>query len=161
MMSPCLTQEVGWGRMERKNMRKKLEQTHNLKSRAHSVSSIYYHIIQCVKYRKRVLCFPEINYQLEDRVRHICAKWNVDLIAFGTDKNHFHILIGLNSDVPIEKFIGNLKSSTSKYLRNRYPFLKKAIPTHLWSPSYCIIATGNVALPIVKSYVNNQGVDKK
>jgi len=138
-------------------MVKKTEQVHNLKSNAHSVYTIHYHIIQCVKYRKRVFCFDEINNMLNNRVNHICSSWKVNLKAFGVDLNHFHILIEVNSDFDISNFMNNLKTSTSRYLRNRYPFLKRAIKKCLWSPSYCIISCGNVALPIVESYVNNQG----
>jgi len=140
--------------------KKKLEQVHELNSRAHSVYTIHYHIIQCVKYRKRVFCFNEINFILKERVENICKSWDVNLKAFGVDLNHFHILIEVRSDFDISKFMCNLKSSTSKYLRRRYSFLKRAISNHLWSPSFCIISCGNVSLPIVQSYVKNQGKKK-
>lgn len=138
-------------------MKKKLEQVHNLEKRAHSVYTINYHIIQCVKYRKKVFCFEKIERDLENRVKYISKKWKVDVLAFGVDKDHFHLLVSTISNLDISKYIGNLKSSTSRYLRNRYDFLNRAIPKCLWSPSYCIITCGNVPLPIVNSYVKNQG----
>lgn len=140
-----------------KYMVKKLEQVHDLKARSHSVYTIHYHIIQCVKYRRRVFCFEEINKILKEKVLQVCNSWKINLIAFGVDKNHFHILIETPASLNLSKFMNNLKSSTSRFLRNRYAFLKRAIPFHLWSPSYCLISCGNVSLPIIKNYVEKQG----
>lgn len=138
-------------------MKKKTEEVHQLNKGAHFVYTVHYHIIQCVKYRRRVLCFDEIVNLLKKKTDILCTTYGMTLKAFGSDKNHVHLLVECPSNFNVSRFMCNWKSSTSRYLRNRYYFLKRAINHHLWSPSYCIISTGNVALPVVESYVNNQG----
>lgn len=137
------------------------QRAHNFRLESHSALALNYHLIICVKYRRRVLCFPEIIQDLKLKTEHLCNCWNIKLIAFGSDKNHIHMLIECPSDFPLPKFVNNYKAVTSKNLRSKYPFLIRAMKKNLWSGSYCAITTGIVNLNTVKEYVLNQGRYKK
>lgn len=52
----------------------------------------------------------------------------------------------------------SLKGVTSRLLRQEFPELKKILGgEHFWSPSYCLITTGQVTLDKLKKYVESQG----
>lgn len=90
--------------------------------------SLNYHLVQCIKYRKQVLDFPEIINELKQRTKKI------EVLAIETDL-----------------FINNWKSATSKALRNK--FKDKLWKNVFWSGSYCYQTT----LDQVKKYVESQG----
>ena len=126
---------------------------------AHSVYCLNYHLVQCIKYRKKVLDFPEIIDELKQRTKNIAQTYNIEIIAIETDLDHIHILFKTKPQTDLLKFINNWKSATSKYLRNKYSqqISKKLWKNVFWSGSYCLITTGQVTLDQVKKYVESQG----
>lgn len=59
---------------------------------------------------------------------------------------------------PIKDHLKILKGVTSRLLRQEFPELKKILGgEHFWSPSYCLITTGQVTLDKLKKYVESQG----
>lgn len=125
----------------------------------HSVYSLYYHFVQCVKYRRKVLCVTSIVNELKMRTINISKKYGIDIISQETDLDHIHILFKTKPQTNLIKFINNWKSSTSKVLRNRFGDIlnKKLWKNILWSKSYCLLTTGQVSLEQIKQYVEGQG----
>lgn len=126
---------------------------------AHSVYAMTYHFVQCIKYRKKVLDFPEIIDELKNRTYKIAEIYGVEIVAMETDLDHIHILFKAKPQADLLKFINNWKSATSKSLQNKF---RKQINNRLWnnkfwSGSYCLITTGQVTLEQVKKYVESQG----
>lgn len=127
---------------------------------SHSVYSLNYHFIQCIKYRKEVLVNPVIIDELKTRTRKIAESYDIEIINMETDKDHIHILLSCKPQTNLIKFINNWKSATSKALRNRFPEIKENLWKDIfWSDSYCLITTGQVTLDILIDYVKNQGKD--
>jgi len=119
--------------------------TYEFDKNAHSVYTLNYHLVQCIKYRRKVLDFPEIIDELK--------------IAIEPDLDHVHILFKAKPQTDLVKFINNWKSATSKVLRNKF---REKIKNRLWkdtfwSGSYCLITTGQTTLDQVKKYVESQG----
>lgn len=126
---------------------------------AHSVYALHYHFVQCIKYRKKVLDFPEIVDELKARTHKISESYGIEITAIETDLDHIHILFKAKPQTDLIKFINNWKSATSKALRNKF---SKKIKGKLWgdvfwSGSYCLITTGQTTLEQVKKYVEGQG----
>jgi putative transposase len=125
----------------------------------HSVYSLNYHFIQCIKYRRKVLDFPEIIDDLKQRTLRIAASYGVEIISIETDLDHVHILFKSMPQTELLKFLNNWKSATSKALKNKYydRIKDKLWINTFWSASYCLITTGQTTLDQIKKYVENQG----
>jgi len=137
--------------------------TYKFDKNAHSVYTLNYHLVQCIKYRKKVLDFPEIIDELKSRTNKIAESYGIKITAIETDLDHLHILFTAKPQTDLLKFINNWKSATSKVLRNKF---KKEIKTKLWkdtfwSGSYCLITSGQVTLDKLKKYVESQGEPKR
>jgi putative transposase len=130
---------------------------------AHSVYSLNYHFVQCIKYRRKVLDFPEIIEELKSRTHKIAESYDIQIMCIETDLDHIHILLKCKPQTQLLKFINNWKSATSKAIRNRYyaRIKDKLWGDVFWSSSYCLITTGQTTLEQVKKYVENQGKGKE
>ena len=128
---------------------------------AHSVFALQYHFVQCIKYRRKVLDFPEIIEELKTRTHKIAESYGIEILCIETNLDHIHILFKAKPQTQIIKFINNWKSATSKALRNKF---KKQIKNKLWkdvfwSASYCLLTTGQTTLEQVKKYIESQEDD--
>jgi len=127
----------------------------------HSVYALSYHLIQCTKYRKNIFINLDIIDELKQRTKKIATSYGIDIINMETDKDHIHILLKSKPQTDLVKFINNWKSATSKALRNKFPEIKKKLWNDtFWSPSYCLLTTGQTTLDQLKKYVDNQGQPK-
>ena len=133
--------------------------TYEFDKNAHSVYTLNYHLVQCIKYRRKVLDFPEIIEELKIRTKKIAESYGCETLAIELDLDHVHILFKAKPQTDLVKFINNWKSATSKVLRNKF---REKIKNRLWkdtfwSGSYCLITTGQTTLDQVKKYVESQG----
>ena len=125
---------------------------------AHSVYTLNYHLVQCIKYRKKVLDFPEIIDELKMRIKNIAESYGCEILVIETDLDHIHVLFKAKPQTDLLKFINNLKSATAKVLRRKFQdkLKNKLWGDSFWSDSYCLITTGQTTLDQVKKYVENQ-----
>ena len=122
----------------------------------HSVYCIQFHLVFCVKYRRKVLT-ETISQRLKFLVNEIALKFKVKIIEQETDMDHIHILFASKPSVTLSKFINSLKSVTSRMIRKEFPEVKKVLwKDKFWSPSYFLASVGQVTLDDVKKYVENQ-----
>lgn len=123
----------------------------------HSVYSLRFHYVCCVKYRKKVLT-REISSRLKEINLSIAEKFGVQIIEQETDLDHIHILFASRPQVQLSKFVNSLKSVSARLLFREFPGLKKELwDDHFWSPSYFLATVGEVKLEDVKRYVQSQG----
>ena len=125
---------------------------------AHSVYTLNYHLVQCVKYRRKVLDNEKIIDALKERTKKIAESYGIEILSIETDLDHVHLLFTAKPQTQLIKFINNWKSATSKVLRNRFTEIKSKLWDDVfWSSSYCLITTGQTTLEQVKKYVEGQG----
>ena len=123
-----------------------------------SVYTLSYHLIICIKYRRKVLDTPEIINELKERTRKIAENFGVAIISQECDLDHTHILFKATPQTNLTKFINSLEGGTSNAIRHRFPAVKtKLWKDVFWSKSYCLITTGQVTLDQLKKYVESQG----
>lgn len=125
---------------------------------AHSVYTLNYHLVQCIKYRRKALDFPEIIEELKQRTKNIAESYGCGILAIETDLDHVHILFKAKPQTDLLKFINNWKSTTAKVLRRKFAdkLKNKLWGDSFWSNSYCLITTGQTTLDQVKKYVESQ-----
>lgn len=76
------------------------------------------------------------------------------------DEDHVHILLRTKPTTDIPKYINVLKSATARRMSEEYEeeLSDKLWNGTFWSPSYCLISTGEVSLDQLRVYVEQQGV---
>lgn len=124
---------------------------------AHAVYSLQFHLVFCVKYRRKVLDGP-VAQRLKEIARSIAERFGVEIIQQETALDHIHILFAGKPQLQVSKFVNSLKGVSSRLLRKEFPELKEHLwGGHFWSPSYFIASTGQVTLDALKRYVEEQG----
>lgn len=121
-----------------------------------SVYSLNAHIVFVTKYRQKILNLDMVN-RLEEIFTETCIKWKARVREFNAESDHCHILIDYPPDIALTKLIANLKTVSSRYLRQEFPQLKNLYrKPALWTASYFVASCGGVTVEQLKKYVQNQ-----
>ena len=78
---------------------------YKLDKSSHSVYALQYHLVQCVKYRKRVLIDESLIQLLKDKIHEISDTFQVDILNIECDKDHFHMLFKAKPILDIPKYL--------------------------------------------------------
>ncbi|WP_218080939.1 IS200/IS605 family transposase [Anthocerotibacter panamensis] len=121
------------------------------------VSDMKAHLVLTTKYRRKVLTGSMIT-RLEDILVDLCGKWNCKLIEFNGEDNHVHLLFQYFPQMELSKFIGNIKSVSSRRLREEFTDEIDKIywKDVFWNESYFIASCGGVTVSVLKNYIENQ-----
>ena len=131
-----------------------------LKTRSNSAFRLIYHLVLVTKFRRQSLT-GEILERMQEIIKQLLFKWECDLIEFGGESDHVHLLFETHPSVDLSKLVNNIKTVTSRRLRSEYKehlsqFYWGTKP-QFWSGSYAIISVGAQA-PLEKliEYLQNQ-----
>jgi putative transposase len=116
--------------------------------------SCKYHVVWCSKYRRKILV-DKVEKRLKQIVKEVCKEKKSDLIEIECNKDHIHILVGVDPQFGIHKLVKQIKGRSSKILREDFSFLKKILPT-LWTNSYFVSTVGGAPISVIKQYIENQ-----
>ena len=131
---------------------------YDLDKSAHSVYTLQYHFVQCVKFRRNALVNPLIVDLLKKTIRDISERFGVEVLNIEADKNHFHMLFKTKPSIDMSKYINAIKTISSREIRRNFPEVLKLLwKDAFWSRSYFLVTTGQVTLDVLKKYVDNQG----
>ncbi len=131
-----------------------------LKTRSNSAFRLIYHLVLVTKFRRKSLT-GEILARMKSIINELLFKWECELIEFGGESDHVHLLIETHPSVDLSKLVNNIKTVTSRKLRSEFSqHLKKFYSCEkpqFWSGSYALISVGAQA-PLDKliEYVQNQ-----
>ena len=131
-----------------------------LDSNNHSVFSLNYHLILCVKYRKKVFT-KNMFIRLREIAEYIGENNNIFIKEMNGEPDHVHFLIRTKPNCDLSKYVNALKSASSRLLKKEFPEVKKKLwKDAFWSGSYCLISVGGAPLSVLKQYIESQsGVD--
>lgn len=124
------------------------------KSNHNIVYSCKYHVVFCPKYRRKVLV-NGVDIRLKELIKLICEEIQVDVIEMEIMTDHVHLLLEVDPQFGIHKAVKTIKGTTSRILRQEFPWLRSRIPT-LWTNSYFCSTVGGAPLSIIKQYIENQ-----
>lgn len=113
-----------------------------------------YHIVFCPKYRRKVLV-NGVDTRLKELVNSICEELQVDIIEMEIMPDHVHIMLGVDPQFGIHKAVKTIKGTTTRILRQEFPWLRSRIPT-LWTNSYFCSTIGGAPVSVIKQYIENQ-----
>lgn len=117
----------------------------------------YVHLVFVTKYRRDVFT-PGMLDRLRDLFDETCLQMECELLEFGGEDDHVHLMVAAHPKLAIANLVGRLKGKSSYFLRKEFgtQLRKKLWGNHLWSPSYCVVSCGGAPLDIVRSYIENQ-----
>ena len=124
------------------------------KSNKNVVYSCKYHVVWCIKYRRKVLT-NGVDARLNELLLEYAKKLSVDILEMEIMPDHVHILMEVDPQFGVHKAVKSLKGYTSKILREEFPYLRTKIPT-LWTNSYFVSTVGGAPLEVIKQYIENQ-----
>ena len=123
----------------------------------HSVFMLHYHLIICIKYRRKVID-DDISNRLKEIFLRIADSYNIVLEEWNHDIDHVHILFRGAPNTELSKFINAYKSASSRLIKKENPEIRKSLWKEMfWSQSFCLISTGGVNVDIIKQYIQTQG----
>lgn len=130
----------------------------NFDTNNHSVFIMHYHLILCVKYRRRV-----INECMSERLKQIFLKispnYNIALEEWNHDIDHVHILFRGQPNTELSKFINAYKSASSRLIKKEFPEIRSSLWKEMfWSKSFCLITTGGATVEVIEQYIRSQGM---
>lgn len=123
----------------------------------HSVFLLHYHLVMCIKYRRKVID-DSVSNRLKEIFIDIAPNYGVELLEWNHDIDHVHLLFKAKPNTEISKLLNAYKSAPSRRIKNEFPSIRKYLwKEYFWSKSYCLVTTGGAPLEVVKQYIENQG----
>jgi putative transposase len=124
------------------------------KSNRNVVYSCKYHVVWCPKFRRPVLV-NGVDARLKDILCDVVAETYSELLGTEVMPDHVHMLVEVDPQFGIHRFVKLAKGRSSRLLRQEFPWLKSRLPT-LWTNSYFVSTEGGSPLAVVKQYIENQ-----
>lgn len=120
------------------------------------VYSIQYHIVWCVKYRRKVLT-GAVEEKLKEILFKIADENGFTIEEFNCDQDHVHLLIDCKPQHYIPNFIKALKGVSGRFIFKECPWLKDSLwGGHLWNPSYFVATVSENTEAQVRAYIQTQ-----
>jgi putative transposase len=115
--------------------------------------SIAYHLIWIPKYRRKILT-GEVQAETKHLIMECCVRQGLTLLALETDIDHIHVFVSAPPRFSPAQIANLLKSSSSRFLREKFPHLKKVCgKEHLWTSSYYVGTAGAASAETIQRYI--------
>ena len=134
-----------------------------VKKASHTVYQIRYHMVFCIKYRKKLLCEDVVIEFLKETLREIGERYWFEMEEIGTDGDHVHLFVGGAPRYAPSRIMQIIKSISAREMFKKFPEIKKKLwGGEFWSDGGYIGTVGDgVTSEIVKKYVREQGTEEE
>ena len=128
------------------------------KSHSRAVSDLKAHLVLTTKYRRKVINAAMLT-RLREIFNELCSKWGCEVVEFNGEQDHVHLLFGYYPQMQLSKFVNNLKTVSSLYIRKEFSedvgrvYWNKPV---FWHSAYFIASCGGVTVEQLKQYVQQQ-----
>ncbi|KKM12008.1 transposase [Clostridiales bacterium PH28_bin88] len=123
----------------------------------HSVFLLTYHLLICVKYRRKAID-DQIAARIQEIGEYVGNNYHITFLEYNHDRDHIHILFKAHPNTEISKYINAFKSASSRLIKKEFPHVRKMLwKETFWSPSYCLLTTGGAPLETLQKYIESQG----
>ena len=127
-----------------------------LQHNAHSVFSLFYHLILVVKYRRKVID-DSISTRLCEIFEYIAPKYAIKVEQWNHDIDHVHVMFTAQPKSELSKFINAYKSASSRLIKKEFPQIRQKLwKEYFWNQSFCLLTTGGVTIEVIRKYIENQ-----
>ena len=121
------------------------------------VYNINYHIVWCVKYRRKVL-----SQKISERLYELCYEiakakgFTVVEVKVG-ENDHVHCFVSAPPKISITQIVKYLKGISGNRLLEEFPELRKSLwKGHLWNGSYFVETIGSTSEDNIRRYIERQ-----
>lgn len=122
------------------------------------VYDLQYHLVWCVKYRRKVLV-EEVEQSFKRILMDLCIANEIELMGMETNKDHVHMLISCKPQHYIPTVVKTLKGHTARRLFKTHPEIKQLWGGHLWNSSYFIATVSENTQEQIRRYIQNQQIN--
>ena len=121
------------------------------------VYNINYHIVWCVKYRRKVLT-PEISTRLYTLVSEIGVEKGFDVVECKVgESDHVHCFVSAPPKISITQIVKYLKGISGNTLLKEFPELRNHLwKGQLWNGSYFYETIGSTSEENILRYIERQ-----
>lgn len=121
------------------------------------VYNINYHIIWCVKYRRKVLSEPIAN-RLYELLTAIGQEKGFSIVACKVgQQDHVHCFVTAPPKISITQIVKYLKGISGLRLLNEFPILRQSLwKGQLWGSSYFVETIGSTSEENIRKYIERQ-----
>ena len=128
---------------------------------AHCTYRIRYHMVMCVKYRKKLLLERSRIEFLKEIMQGLALRYYFKFEAIGIDEDHFHVVVGAAPRYSPSEIMGIIKSWSARLIFKEYPYIKEELwGGEFWSDGGHIDTVSEFGgLERIKKYVKEQGRD--
>ena len=126
---------------------------------SHSVYALQYHLVQVVKYRRKVFT-EEVSQSLKSICLELGIRYEYRFLEIGIDEDHVHFLVQTVPNTLISGMVNSIKGITGKLIFRSHPEVKKFLwGGKFWTNGYYINTVGQYGnLNMITNYVKNQGI---
>ncbi len=117
-----------------------------------------YHVVWCVKYRRKVLA-DEVENRLKEILYLVAQTVRCKIEKLETSEDHVQLLLSCDPQFGIHQVVKRLKGRSSRLLREEFPFLRSRIPS-LWTNSYFVASIGDAPLSVIEQYISDQKLSR-
>ena len=134
-----------------------------LRRACHCVYKIRYHMVLCVKYRKKLLFGGDRFEFLKVVCGGIRERYWFEFDSIGTDGDHVHILVGAAPRYSPSKVMQIIKSVTARQLFKRYPEIRQQLwGGEFWHDGGYIGTVGEgITEDIIRRYIEEHGTPEE
>ena len=102
----------------------------------------------------------EVERSLKGIIISQATKQNTEIIEMEIMPDHVHLLVEVDPQYGIHKFIKQVKGASSHMLRKEFRHLRTRLPT-LWTNSYFVSTVGGAPLAAIKQYIESQKTSQR
>lgn len=121
------------------------------------VYNLNYHIVWCVKYRRKVLS-EEISGRLYELVKSIAEEKGFAVVECKVgEQDHVHCFVSAPPKISVTQIVKYLKGISGNALLKEFPELRKQLwKGQLWNGSYFVEAIGSTSEENIIRYIEKQ-----
>ena len=121
------------------------------------VYNINYHIVWCVKYRRKVLS-SDISSRLIELLKAVGEEKDFTVVECKVGENdHVHCFVSAPSKISVTQIVKYLKGISGNQLFKEYPQLRKSLwRGQLWNGSYFCETIGSTSEENILHYIERQ-----
>jgi putative transposase len=112
------------------------------------------HLVFTTKFRAKVLV-GKIAKDCDAMIRKTCNNIDVEILQLAVAEDHVHLFVQYPPEISPSKMAENVKSNTSRLLREKHPHLVKWCRTGLWAPG-CFHGSVGHGFDVVEQYIKGQ-----